>query len=162
MFSFFVYTVKQKQSKISQIYKRNFVDFLKCSKIKFWWRLFENSIISINLHWGSARSHTKCGPDRFSRFDVYWIQTDSETIKQQTSCTKNVVQLIRKFIIFYLDNYNWSYLGFKSSCSSTSWHNMEMSGISGRGTGFYQIRRQMLKQQQSSLLGHLKNRTVIL
>ena len=37
---------------------------------------------SINLPWGHARSHTKFGPDRFSRFDVYWIQTDKQTPKQ--------------------------------------------------------------------------------
>ena len=29
----------------------------------------------INLSWGHVGSHTKFGPDRFSRFDVYWIQT---------------------------------------------------------------------------------------
>ena len=27
-------------------------------------------------------SHKKIGPDRFSRFDVYWIQTDRQTDKQ--------------------------------------------------------------------------------
>ena len=27
-------------------------------------------------------SHKKCGPDRFSRFDVYWIQTNKQTDKQ--------------------------------------------------------------------------------
>ena len=27
-------------------------------------------------------SHKKCGPDRFSRFDVYWIQTNKQTPKQ--------------------------------------------------------------------------------
>ena len=37
---------------------------------------------SINLPWGHARSHKKCGADRFSRFDVYWIQTDRQTNKQ--------------------------------------------------------------------------------
>ena len=26
--------------------------------------------------------HKKFGPDRFSRFDVYWIQTDRQTNKQ--------------------------------------------------------------------------------
>ena len=34
---------------------------------------------SINLTWGHARSHKKIGPDRFSRFDVYWIQTYRQT-----------------------------------------------------------------------------------
>ena len=27
-------------------------------------------------------SHKKIGPDRFSRFDVYWIQTDKQTDRQ--------------------------------------------------------------------------------
>ena len=27
-------------------------------------------------------SHKKFGPDRFSRFDVYWIQTDKQTDRQ--------------------------------------------------------------------------------
>jgi len=27
-------------------------------------------------------SHKKFGPDRFSRFDVYWIQTNRQTPKQ--------------------------------------------------------------------------------
>ena len=27
------------------------------------------------------RSHVKFGPDQFSRFDVYWIQTDRQTNK---------------------------------------------------------------------------------
>ena len=27
-------------------------------------------------------SHKKFGPDRFSRFDVYWIQTNKQTDKQ--------------------------------------------------------------------------------
>ena len=28
------------------------------------------------------RSHKKFGPDRFGRFDVYWIQTNISTEKQ--------------------------------------------------------------------------------
>ena len=31
---------------------------------------------SINLPWGHARSHTKCGPIRFRRYVLYWIQTN--------------------------------------------------------------------------------------
>jgi len=31
---------------------------------------------------GHVMSHKKFGPDRFSRFDVYWIQTDKQTNKQ--------------------------------------------------------------------------------
>ena len=33
----------------------------------------------INLPWGPYMSHKKFGPDRFSRFDVYWIQTNKQT-----------------------------------------------------------------------------------
>ena len=34
------------------------------------------------LGWGHVRSHTKFGPDRFSRFDVYWTQTDGHPNRQ--------------------------------------------------------------------------------
>ena len=37
---------------------------------------------SINLPWDSVMSHKKFGPDRFSRFDVYWIQTNRQTDRQ--------------------------------------------------------------------------------
>ena len=36
---------------------------------------------SINLPSGHVMSHTKFGPDRFSRLDVYWIQTNRQTNK---------------------------------------------------------------------------------
>jgi len=29
-----------------------------------------------------VKSHTKFGPDEFSRYDVYWIQTDRQTVKE--------------------------------------------------------------------------------
>ena len=32
-------------------------------------------------------SHKKFGPDRFSRFDVYWIQTNRQTNKHQDKQT---------------------------------------------------------------------------
>ena len=35
----------------------------------------------INHPWDSMRSHTKFEPDRFSLFDVYWIQTNKQTDK---------------------------------------------------------------------------------
>ena len=42
-------------------------------------------------------SHKKFGPDRFSRFDVYWIQTNRQTDRQA------------KFIYrFHLCNYNYN------------------------------------------------------
>ena len=64
----FVYIVKQKQTK-------NFLDFQKSN--------FEgNKIIkfssSINFSWKHMRYHKKFGPDRFSRFDIYSIQTNKQ------------------------------------------------------------------------------------
>ncbi len=43
--------------------------------------IFENSIIQ-NLPLGHAKSHKTFGPDRFSCFDVYWIQTERQTNRQ--------------------------------------------------------------------------------
>jgi len=38
-------------------------------------------------------SHKKFGPDRFSRFDVYWIQTDRQTNKQTPRQAKFIYRL---------------------------------------------------------------------
>ena len=35
-------------------------------------------------------SHKKFGPDRFSRFDVYWIQTDRQTPRQTDKPNLNI------------------------------------------------------------------------
>jgi len=40
--------------------------------------LFKKIRSFITLPWGHVRSYTKFGPDRFSRFQVYWIQTDRQ------------------------------------------------------------------------------------
>jgi len=47
---------------------------------------------SINLSWGHVRSHKKFMHNRFSRFDVYWIQkkTDRKTEKQTDTLTSKV------------------------------------------------------------------------
>ena len=50
-------------------------------KSEFLWRqIFEILIIHKPslLPCGHVMSHKKFGPDRFSRFDVYWIQTDRQ------------------------------------------------------------------------------------
>ena len=57
-----------------RIKKRKIPTFSSNICLKFWW--------SINLPWGHERSHTKFGPDRFSRFDVYCIQTHIQTNRQ--------------------------------------------------------------------------------
>jgi len=38
---------------------------------------------------GHVRSYTKYGPDWFSRFDVYWIQTDRQADKQSIDIDMN-------------------------------------------------------------------------
>jgi len=35
----------------------------------------------MNLPWWHVKSRKNIGPDQFSRFDVYWIQTNRETDK---------------------------------------------------------------------------------
>jgi len=55
-----------------------FRGFLKFQKPNFVRGKFLKIRSSINLSWGQERSHNKFGPDRFSRFDVYWIQTDRQ------------------------------------------------------------------------------------
>ena len=54
-------------------------------------KIFKNRIVmevnveirsSRNLPRGYMMSHKKFGPDRLSRFDVYWIQTSQQTDRQ--------------------------------------------------------------------------------
>ena len=54
-----------------------FRGFSKLSKIEFCYeQIFENSIIHKPSVWSQ-----KFGPDRFSHFDFYWIQTNKQTSK---------------------------------------------------------------------------------
>ena len=78
------------------------------------------------------RSHTKDGPDRFNRFDVYWIQTNTQTPGQTDKQAKYTLSLFSysniklSFFIYVRDltwsrglflvglNYNYIFLIFKS------------------------------------------------
>ena len=51
-------------------------------KLKTFKTHFLKFVSFINLPCGHVLSHTKFGPDRFSRFDVYWIQTNRHTNRQ--------------------------------------------------------------------------------
>ena len=74
---------KTKANKSSRIFKQIFAHFLDFSKIKsFWIQLF----VILSTHkpclgymWAPTQ---KFGPDWFSRFDVYWIQLQTDTDKQ--------------------------------------------------------------------------------
>ena len=72
--------VKQKQEKFRGCYKK-IVYFQNVQKSKFEKSKFLEIRSSVNLPWGHARSRNKFGPDRFSRVDVYWIQTNKQTSK---------------------------------------------------------------------------------
>ena len=50
--------------------------------------------MAINLPWDHVMSHKKFGPDRFSRFDVYWIQTDKQTNRQTDRQAKFIYRYI--------------------------------------------------------------------
>ena len=62
-------------------YKKNFVDFKNFLKSNFDRGKFLKIRSSINLPCGHAWFHKKFGPNRFSGFDVYLIQTDTQTNK---------------------------------------------------------------------------------
>ena len=50
-------------------------------------------------------SHKKFGADRFSRFDVYWIQTNKQTNRQtdrQTKFILNQLNEIKTSVIFLI------------------------------------------------------------
>jgi len=80
------------------IVKQKLVDFFKKSCI---YKIFKNQILLeanfetlfINLPWGHAGSHNKFGPDRFCRFDVYWIQTYKTDTQRQTDKPKFIYRL---------------------------------------------------------------------
>ena len=58
------------------------MDFQNFMKIEFCWMLIIEIWSSINLPWGHVRFHTKFGPNRFTRFDVYWIKKNKHPNRQ--------------------------------------------------------------------------------
>ena len=48
------------------------------------------------------RSHKKFGPDRFSRFDVYWIQTNKQTNKQTNRQAKFIYRQHSSIVLILL------------------------------------------------------------
>ena len=63
------------------------MDFQNFQKSNFDRGKFLKILLFINLPWDHMMSHKKFGPDRFSRFDVYWIQTDKQTNRQTNKQT---------------------------------------------------------------------------
>ena len=74
-----VYIVKLKQTK----YIKDFIAKFRWFSIFLWKSNFVLGQFlqfwsSMNLSWGHVRSHTKFSPNRFSCYDVHWIQTDRQ------------------------------------------------------------------------------------
>ena len=82
-------------------FKKSFVDFQNCQKSNFDGGKFLKTRSTINLPWGHARLHKKFGPDRFSRFDVYWMQTKNKTNKQTDRQAKFIYRL-EKYLLFHV------------------------------------------------------------
>ena len=65
-------------------------------------------------------SDKKFGPDRFSRFDVYWIQTNRQTDKPNLyiDVNRGILRISLFFDLGYLRPHNYfSFLGFLYPCS---------------------------------------------
>jgi len=84
---FFVYILKLRRKKFCGIKKKNSrifknLIFLQFTKLKTFKKHFLKFLSFLNLSCGHVMSHKKIGPYRFSRFDVYWIQTNKQTDKR--------------------------------------------------------------------------------
>ena len=78
--------------------------FKNFTKIKTFKHKFLKFLLFINLPWGYVMSHKKFGPDRFSRFDVYWIQTNRQTNRQ----TDRQAKFIYRWLEWALEYVNMS------------------------------------------------------
>ena len=77
-----------------RIFKKKTCGFSKFSKIEFFrWQILEFLIIHKPLC-THVRSHIKFKPDRFSRFDVYWIQTNRQTDRQDKFINRYRINLL--------------------------------------------------------------------
>ena len=74
------------------------MDFQNFQKSNFDGGKFLKILSFINLPWDHVMSHKKFGLDRFSRFDVYWIQTDKQTNRQTDKQTNRQTDRQAKFI----------------------------------------------------------------
>ena len=60
-----------------------------------------------NLSWGHVMFHTKFGPDRISRFDVYWTLTNKQSNKQTDKQSINAV--LEGTLFIYIQLYRTLY-----------------------------------------------------
>ena len=93
------------------------MDFPNFQKSNFDGGKFLKIWSSINLPWDHVMSHKKFGPDRFSRLDVYWIQTNKQTDKQTDRQAKFIYRfpamlIVQNFADLYLKR-NWQFTIFE-------------------------------------------------
>ena len=79
-------------------------------------------------------SHKKFGPDRFSRFDVYWIQTDRQTDKETDKPNLYIEggKELELYIYMYEMERNWS-------CIYIRWKGIGVVYIGWKETGVVYI-----------------------
>ena len=65
-----------------------------------------SNLVFLNLRWGHATCPKNVGPNRFSFFDVYWIQTNTQTSKEYTRLLSS---------LFSLDNFIFELLLWNSA-----------------------------------------------
>ena len=76
------YSIKKNTKKCSRIWKYLLALFLNFKKTKAFEYNFFQFWSTLNIPWGNPRFNTTFGPSRFSRIDVYWIQTNTQTSKE--------------------------------------------------------------------------------
>ena len=91
---FFLFTFKNKEENFCG-FKKKIADF---QEFKFLKHIFKCLSI-INLPCGHVMSHKKFGPDRYSRVDVYWMQTNKQTDNPNLYTDKFV---LKNFIFDFL------------------------------------------------------------
>ena len=103
----FPYIVKHKQTTNVADFIKFFCGFSKFLEIDYFRGKSLKIRSSIILPCGHVMSHKKCGPDRFSRFDVYRTQTP-----RQTNRHKGKVYIYRyvRLNVFKYDILGWMYL----------------------------------------------------
>ena len=100
---------------ISYYFFAHFQNFIKIKTLKHKFFKFWSFI---NLPWGHVRSNTKFRPNQFSRFDVYWIQTDKQTDRQTNRRISKVYLKVSRLYSLILRGYSFIYFVNESAADS--------------------------------------------
>jgi len=100
-FSLCIHCLKKKKS--CGFYKKNRV-FSTFNKNKVCWRQIFEILIIYKPSLGTCEVPQKIGPDRFTRFDVYWIQTDKQSIYIYIDYDRSLTSLFLLSLFFQFRN----------------------------------------------------------